>query len=224
MSNLLYQMQDTKNQIDKLKGDLNALDNHRKNLSFGTRLAEWWVGSPDGETLEDVMAIADDLDAAEKKLAALNAQIATVITLFRGTRLIVENQIYNQTGIIMSESAQEAYMQSGSVDDALAASRAQTAASSEFWGSLDNYVQAHGEFGVSEMSDIAPRSLISWTQSLSTAQMFAGENGTVYTIAVDSDVALAQTLATSTELEYVIQDMAFGAEVAAIEDILLLEE
>jgi len=61
-------------------------------------------------------------------------------------------------------------------------------------GLARQHVRAHGLFPEPEMFDIAPRTLISWSESLSIAQGFAGSNGTVYSIRVDSSAVLAQTL------------------------------
>jgi len=61
-------------------------------MGFGAKFGEWFGGLSDGETLLDFPAIANDLAAADEKLAALNGQIATVLSLFRDTNRVLENE------------------------------------------------------------------------------------------------------------------------------------
>jgi hypothetical protein len=114
----------------------------------------------------------------------------------------------------MSDAARMAYMESryagASVNEALGSARAASEAAHggqlKTWGSLNDYVQAHGAFGT-EISQFGPRSMISWTTDPAVAARFAGSHGTVLSATVPRSMLIPQTLAGSTESEYLIVHM-----------------
>jgi hypothetical protein len=77
-------------------------------------------------------------------------------------------------------------------------------------GSLDQYVQAHGEFGT-ELSEIGPRSMVSVTTDPARAKFFAGPSGRVFSAVADPPVLIPQTIEGATESEFLIPHM-FGAQ------------
>jgi hypothetical protein len=96
------------------------------------------------------------------------------VTVYRGTSLTSELMAHADTGLLMSDAARTAYFESGgSIDEAMAASQSAHAAGIEEWGSQDNYVQAHGEFGT-ELSEIGPRSGRAAARSWLPAGLFTG--------------------------------------------------
>lgn len=117
---------------------------------------------------------------------------------------------HSDTGLLMSDAARTAYFESGgSLAAARAASESAHAAGIESWGSLDNYVKAHGEFGT-ELSEIGPRSMISVTTDPAVAKYFAGPGGRVFSAVVDPSILIPQTIEGATESEFLIPHM-FGA-------------
>lgn len=118
---------------------------------------------------------------------------------------------HSDTGLLMSDAARTAYFDSGgSTEEATAASESAHAAGIEEWGSLDNYVQAHGEFNT-QLSEIGPRSMISVTTDPARAKYFAGPGGTVFSAVVNPSVLVPQTIEGATESEFLILHM-FGAQ------------
>ncbi|MGW1076205.1 putative T7SS-secreted protein [Streptomyces sp. NPDC002537] len=125
------------------------------------------------------------------------------VTIYRGTRFYRENGIASETDLLMSQAAQDAYMQTGSVDAALQASReAHTGALAE-WGDADTLAQAHAEFGTDMQEAYGPRSVMSFTTDPDRAKFFA-DGGTVYSTSIHPDDGIWQTLPTSTEQEILI--------------------
>jgi hypothetical protein len=76
------------------------------------------------------------------------------------------------------------------MEDAMKASRQAHADALGAWGSLDNYVQAHRSFGT-EMAQIGPRSMISFTTDINVARSFGS---TVYVARIPRSQMITQTL------------------------------
>ncbi|WP_431044137.1 putative T7SS-secreted protein [Streptomyces sp. P1-3] len=100
------------------------------------------------------------------------------IPIYRGTDRYMENGIAEETNYIMSEAAQHAYADSGSIDTALRASQDAHAAALREWGSEDDLARAHGEFGT-DMQQYGPRSVSSFTTDPEVARNFAN-GGPIY--------------------------------------------
>src|SRR5205823_1168352 len=129
------------------------------------------------------------------------------ITVYRGTANVAEREIISSTGKTMSDAAKVAYVESGgSVDAAMAASQEAHAAGIAEWGSEGLYAQAHAEFGT-ELSQIGPRSMVSFTTDPAVAKFFAGPNGTVFQATVRTGEGIMQTLPGATESEVLIRHM-----------------
>ncbi|WP_412740111.1 RHS repeat-associated core domain-containing protein [Krasilnikovia sp. MM14-A1259] len=126
--------------------------------------------------------------------------------VYRGTSRALENWIAEETGLIMSDAAAEKYGETGSVAEALAASREAHNAGIESWGSEDNYVQAHGAFGT-EMDEIGPKSMISFTTDPAVAKIFAGPDGTIYVARLAPGQGIVQTMPGAGESEILVPNM-----------------
>ncbi|MEU8185564.1 DUF6531 domain-containing protein, partial [Micromonospora sp. NPDC049047] len=129
------------------------------------------------------------------------------IPIYRGTSRALENHIADETGKLMSDAAQRAFMESGGVvDDAARASQDAHQAGVRAWGSEQNYAQAHAEFGT-EMAEIGERSMISFTSDVNTAKTFAGPNGQIYQATVNPSEVIFQSLPGAGESEILVRNM-----------------
>lgn len=70
-----------------------------------------------------------------------------LVTVYRGTDQGLANMIAEESGHLMSDAARSTYAGTGSMEEAMKASQQAHADALQAWGSLDNYVQAHGSFG-----------------------------------------------------------------------------
>ena len=78
-----------------------------------------------------------------------------IITIYRSTDNLNEFMIYEESGVVLSDAGRKAYMEAiydgKSVPDALQSAKKASEAAHEYqikeWGSIDQYIQAHGEFG-----------------------------------------------------------------------------
>jgi hypothetical protein len=71
------------------------------------------------------------------------------------------------------------------------------------WGSLNDYVQAHGSFST-EMAQIGPRSMMSFTTDINVARKFGS---TVYVARIPRSQMIMQTLPHAGETEVLVQHM-----------------
>jgi hypothetical protein len=137
-----------------------------------------------------------------------------LVTIYRGTSNTAELWVLEETGFVMSDAARAGYLNArgsgasveAAMEEAMGASRRAHTAAVETWGGLDDYVRAHGAFGI-ELGTIGPRSLISVTTDPARAAFFAGPNGTVLTTSVPRSILLPQTLPGATESEQLIPHM-----------------
>lgn len=125
--------------------------------------------------------------------------------MYRGTNRVAENSTYADTGHILSDAAQRSYMETGSLNDAYAASDATHQQWIDIWGSEDQYAQAHGAFGT-EMKPAfgLDRTFISVTTDPATAAYFS-EGGTVYGGYVPRSQLINQTLPGAGESELLLR-------------------
>lgn len=138
------------------------------------------------------------------------------MTVYRGTGLTAEINAQSESGYLLSDAARTAYVESryagNSVSASLRTGRAasETAHASQLktWGSLDDYVQAHGEFGT-EINVFGQRSLISTTTDPARAAYFArqGGSGSVFQANVLKAQAIPQTVTGATESEFLVPHM-----------------
>jgi RHS repeat-associated protein len=131
------------------------------------------------------------------------------ITVYRGTDNANEVFVHKDSGgAILSDSGREAYMgtrlNGGTVDESLAAARQASekadAAQLATWGSREDYVQAHGEFG-QEITQFGPRSMVSFTTDPAVTSTF-GQN--VLSAKVPQSSVIPQTIPNSTESEVMV--------------------
>jgi RHS repeat-associated protein len=134
------------------------------------------------------------------------------IDLYRGTDNTAEIQAYYETGWVFSETGYRTYEQAIreglSIKDALSKaiieSKYAHAKQIHEWGTLDQYIRAHGEWG-QELKEIGQRSLISFTTNAEKATEWGfNSNKIIIHIRIPKSQAIQQTLETSTELEYLI--------------------
>ena len=140
------------------------------------------------------------------RLDDMAPQPEELITVYRGTDRYSELAVHQETGMLMSDAARNAYQESGSISQALRRSDSAHSAGVTAWGSEDLYVQAHGAFGT-EINEIGERSMMSFTTDPKVARYFAGESGTVFTAQVPRSHMLQQTLEGAGESEVLIRHM-----------------
>jgi RHS repeat-associated protein len=104
--------------------------------------------------------------------------------VYRGTNRVLENQIFDLTGHLLSDAAQETYAETGSIVEAYASALETHLKWIQLWGNELFYAQAHGAFGT-EMPRVfgMPRTFVSVTTSLDIARSFA-RGGRVYSAVV----------------------------------------
>ena len=128
-----------------------------------------------------------------------------LVYVYRGTNRVTENNVYAETGHILSDAAQRTYMETGSLDEAYAASDATHQQWVDIWGNEEQYAQAHGAFG----TELKPafgldRTFISVTTDPAQAAYFS-EGGTVYGGYVPKSFLVPQTLSGAGESELLLQ-------------------
>ncbi|WP_170229025.1 RHS repeat domain-containing protein [Polyangium fumosum] len=132
--------------------------------------------------------------------------------VYRGTNFGEELYIHEQTGLLMSDAARDAYRfasDAGATTDqaiaaALRASKAAHAQNVAHWGSLDNYVQAHGLWGI-DLGKMTPRrSMISLTTDPDVAGRFGSRS---FSGSVPTKLLIPQSIDGATEAEVLILHM-----------------
>ncbi|MCX5125514.1 polymorphic toxin-type HINT domain-containing protein [Streptomyces sp. NBC_00347] len=126
-----------------------------------------------------------------------------LVTVYRGTDQGLENMIAEESGHLMSDAARSTYAGTGSMDEAMRASQQAHGDALAAWGSLDDYVQAHGSFGT-EMAQIGPRSMMSFTTDINVARGFGG---TIYAARIPRSQMILQTLPGAGEAEVLVPHM-----------------
>jgi len=137
---------------------------------------------------------------------AVDASDQDMVLVYRGTNRVAENNIYNETGNLLSDAGQQSYMQTGSLDSAYAASDATHQDWIDMWGSEDQYAQAHAEFG----AELSPafgmdKTFISVTTDPAQADYFSN-GGTIYSGYVPRSSLVQQTLSGSGESEFLLRN------------------
>ena len=128
------------------------------------------------------------------------------IPIYRGTDRIAENAFADETGLLMSEAAQRAYYEGGSISEALRASQETHSAALAEWGGPDELAQAHSMFGTHMQQAYGPRSVMSFTTDVGTAKYFA-RGGPVYRAMIDPGEGIWQSLPGAGESEVLIPNM-----------------
>ncbi|QIP15950.1 hypothetical protein G8759_26610 [Spirosoma aureum] len=135
----------------------------------------------------------------------------STITLYRGTSTVSELRAFNETGMIMSDAATNAYVESSYISQRIEAINAGMNASraaharqvATWWGEESSYVQAHSAFS-QEIDVFGPRSMTSWTDNLGVAKSYMN-GGKLFRTTVGRWKALKQTLPGANEGEYLIK-------------------
>ncbi|WP_086347936.1 PAAR-like protein [Candidatus Enterococcus clewellii] len=129
------------------------------------------------------------------------------MTLYRGTDRMMERQIFEETGVILSDAGIRAYLENNSnIDIAIKNSQIVHEQWLPIWyNDLDQYIQAHGGFGIELPKDFGlERSMVSFTADKNMALFYAGEKGIVVEVKVQKNGLLPQTLDGAGESEYLI--------------------
>ncbi|NEW29527.1 RHS repeat domain-containing protein, partial [Nocardia cyriacigeorgica] len=127
-----------------------------------------------------------------------------MVTVYRGTNSGAEQNVQDMTGYMMSDAARTEFMGTGSLESAMKASQDAHRNALDTWGSLDNYVQAHGEFGTELSREFGPRSMMSFTTDISVARQFGDA---VYMAQVPRSMLTPQTIPGAGEAEVLIAHM-----------------
>jgi hypothetical protein len=142
------------------------------------------------------------LAAGPQRLALPPGQGPDMVTVYRRTDHVVELQIQQETGLILSDAARRAYVGTGGdLDVAHAYSASAHENAVRVWGSENDYVQAHGEFGTEITSVSGDRSMVSVTTDPDVAARFGGKHAVTFRAEVPRDSLIPQTLPTSNESE-----------------------
>ena len=128
-----------------------------------------------------------------------------LVTVYRGTGFRAEWEVYNETGLIMSDAARNVYLETRDIDQAYAVSQRNHDEWIKIWGDENTYIQAHGEFG-SELSRefSRDRTMVSVTTDRTVAEQFAGSGGVVFELQVPRSQLRPQTIEGAGESEYLI--------------------
>ncbi|WP_327349392.1 DUF6531 domain-containing protein [Streptomyces sp. NBC_01321] len=128
------------------------------------------------------------------------------VPVYRGTDFMSENMVADETGRLMSEAARRAYLEGGSVEDALRASQEAHAVALREWGSPEALAHAHAEFGTDMQKAFGDRSVMSFTTDPEVAKVFA-RGGPVYRAMINPSEGFWQTLPGAGESEVLIPHM-----------------
>ena len=127
------------------------------------------------------------------------------ITVYRGTSNANELNIYDHTGLVMSDSARKAYMETRNLELAYEISQNTHNRWIEIWGNENDYIQAHSAFGLELPSEFGlDRTLVSMTTDRSIAERFAGRDGRVLELQVPMSQLKPQTFIGAGESEFLI--------------------
>lgn len=130
---------------------------------------------------------------------------ALAIRVYRGTDNYNEIWINDETGHLLSDAARREYLETGSMDVAYESTRLTHQKWIDIWGSEARFIEEHSLRGTEFPREFGmDRTFMSVTTDLSVAQHYAG-SGRVYSALVPASQLLKQTLATSTESEYLIR-------------------
>ncbi|MET7972910.1 hypothetical protein ABZW44_07435 [Streptomyces mirabilis] len=106
----------------------------------------------------------------------------------------------------MTEAAQRAHFEGGSVEDALRASEEAHSSALAEWSSPDALAHAHSEFGTEMQQAYGPRSVMSFTTEPEVAKYFAS-GGPVYRAVIDPSEGIWQSLPGAGESEVLIPNV-----------------
>ncbi|MFJ1972167.1 DUF6531 domain-containing protein [Streptomyces sp. NPDC087903] len=134
------------------------------------------------------------------------APCGDAVPVYRGTDRMAETAIADETGLLMSEAAQRAFYEGGSVEDALRVSQEAHGSALAEWGGPDQLAHAHSEFGTEMQQAYGPRSVMSFTTDPEVAKYFAN-GGPVYRAMIDPSEGIWQSLPGAGESEVLIPNM-----------------
>ncbi|WP_261561898.1 DUF6531 domain-containing protein [Frankia tisae] len=132
------------------------------------------------------VARAEGLATAEASVAP--ELPAAQIPIYRGSHHALEGEVFNHSGMVMSDAARHAYASTGDIGAAMAASERAHQAGVATWGSEEAYAEAHVVFGT-DIQDLGEKSMISFTADPNVAKRFA-DGGAIYTTTIDPGDAI----------------------------------
>ena len=147
-------------------------------------------------------------------LVVHNTGCDELVTVYRATDHGEEINIYNEFGVILSDSGRRAFSSSHrsgkSIEECLQAAREASenahTIQMNFWDSLDEYGQAHRLFG-QEILEVGQRSLVSFTTDPKVLKKFGS---TVFEAKVPRKMLIEQTLEGAGESEVFLIHGFFG--------------
>ncbi|MFZ6721382.1 carbohydrate-binding protein [Undibacterium sp. Ji49W] len=140
-----------------------------------------------------------------EQLASYTATNTEQVLVYRGTNRVLENRVFDETGHVLSDAGQQAYMETGSLKGAYSSSKETHQNWVNIWGTEDQYVQAHGAFGTElKQSFGLDKTLISVTTDPAQAAYFS-RGGTIFSGYVPKSLLLEQTLPGAGESEYLLK-------------------
>jgi len=130
-----------------------------------------------------------------------------MVRVYRGTANAAENDIFQETGHILSDAARTAYRELGNdLDAAYAAAEQIHEEGIEFWGNEADYAEAHGTFGTELSKETGiDRTFVSVTTDPDVAGYFAGPDGQVYEGLVPKSALIPQSISGATESEFLLR-------------------
>jgi filamentous hemagglutinin len=129
-----------------------------------------------------------------------------MVTVYRGTSRGYENQIFDETGHILSDAAQRSYLETGNLSKAYSSSKSTHDEWIDIWGNEADFVQAHGAFGTElPQAFNLDRTFISVTTDPDVAKYFS-QGGTVYSGQVPKSQLIQQTLDGAGESEWLLRN------------------
>jgi hypothetical protein len=159
-----------------------------------------------GENPFNPRGMAEDLIGTGKAKAPAG-DLGDTQRVYRGTSIVAEQELIETTGMSMSDAAKRGYVESGgSLDAARAASEQAHAKGIRDWGSEGEYAHAHSEFG-QHLTEVGPRSMLSFTTDPDVARGMAGEHGAVYKADLRPGEGIPQPNPNSTESEILVRHM-----------------
>lgn len=137
---------------------------------------------------------------------AVNSANQEMVMVYRGTNRVLENQVYDETGHVLSDAGVRTYAETGDLQAAYNTAENVHGQAIELWGDENTYAQAHGEFGTELSRELGlDRTFVSVTTDPSVAGYFAGENGVVYSGLVPRSSLVPQTLPGAGENEFLLR-------------------
>ncbi|MEK8020155.1 MAG: RHS repeat-associated core domain-containing protein, partial [Candidatus Parabeggiatoa sp.] len=135
------------------------------------------------------------------------AKCDDILPVYRGTNRRMEQEIFEETGYLLSDKALSVYLETGSIETALSEAAKTHDEWLKIWGSEADFVEAHGEFGIELARTFRlERTLLSVTIDPDIARFFANmpQGGKLYQARVPYSVLRPQTIPGAGEGEFLI--------------------